>query len=339
VAARRNRSLSAALLFLCASGIFAACSSAPPSPAAPTAPSGPWGVSCLATQGESGNPACKSAAAFECYGTGTTDANAFCTLFGCTKDSECPAAWWCADVNEIPNVTTDTGTLATIGVTRHVCLPRGQCDPCQTDHDCASTLESGQTEQHCASDSQGSLFCAAQCISSSDCALDAVCKPQWTLCSPASGKACIGDEDCPPADGTYQHCDGGKCTPECGSAANCSAGQTCQPIGLCTPRAGVCVGDGAFCSPCRSDDDCPMGYCFTAAYSTERFCTVFDTATTCDDQEVSPPGCPTPPAGANWKGTMCVITQPSQAECYGVVVIGTSSGSPQDAPGCWTENR
>jgi hypothetical protein len=336
--ARGNRSLSAALLFLSSCVIFTACSSSPAAPKV-TAQPGPWGVSCLASGGESGNPACKSTPGFECYGISTTDANAFCTLFGCTEDADCPAEWWCADVNEDPNVTTDTETSQSLGVTRHICLPRGQCDPCKTDHDCASSFASGGTEEHCIADSKGTLFCAEQCTTSANCALDATCSPQYTLCSPASGIACTGDEDCPPARGTYQHCDGGKCTPECASAADCGAGQSCQALGLCTPRAGVCVGNGSFCSPCRSDDDCPYGYCFTAGYSTERFCTVVDTATVCDDQEVSPPGCPAVPAGANWKGTMCALTQPGQAECYGVVTIGAGGGSSQNAPGCWTANR
>lgn len=335
--ARGNGSRSAWLLLsVCA--MFVACSSSPKA-SKMGARSGPWGQPCPATGGESDNPACASGSGFGCYGTGTTDANAFCTLFGCTEDDDCPTGWWCADVNEAPNVTTDTASVKTLGVTRRVCLPRGQCDPCKTDHDCASSLASGNTEEHCIADSQGSFFCAAQCTSAANCALDATCAPKATLCSPASGEACTGDEDCPPANGTYQHCDGGKCTPECGSSADCGSGQTCQAVGLCTPRAGVCKGDGSFCSPCRSDDDCPMGYCFTAAYSTERFCTVFDNASVCDEQETNPPGCPSVPAGANWKGTMCVLTQPGQAECYGVVTIGTTSGMAQNAPGCWTANR
>ena len=335
--ARGNRSLSAALLVLSVCVTIASCSG---STSTPEARSGPWGVSCPASGGESGNPACKGAPGFECYGIDTTDANAFCTLFGCSKDTECPATWWCADVNEDPNVTTDTATVKSLGVTRHICLPRGQCDPCKTDHDCASSLAAGGTEEHCIPDSTGlHPFCAAQCTSDANCALDAACTPHLTLCSPAGGKVCTGDEDCPPADGTYQHCDGGKCTPECGSAADCGMGQSCQAVGVCTPRAGVCVGNGGFCSPCKSDDDCPMGYCFTAAYSTERFCTVFDNAAVCDDQESNPPGCPPIAARDNWKATMCVLTQPGQAECYGVVTIGTSSGSPQNAPGCWTANR
>ncbi len=337
--ARATGSPSATLtaLFL-ALGALVACSTTPASTAV-TAPAGPWGVPCSATQGESGNPVCKSGAGFSCYGISTTDANAFCTRFGCTVDMDCPAAWWCADVNLVPNVTTDTQTSQSIGHTRRVCLPRGQCAPCKTDHDCASSLMSGGTQQHCVPDSQGSLFCAGQCSSGANCELDALCAPQWTLCSPAAGQVCTGDEDCPPADGTYQHCDGGHCTPECARASDCASSQSCQAVGLCTPRAGVCKGDGSFCSPCRSDDDCPEGYCFSAAYSTERFCTVFDTATACDDQELNPPGCPVPPPGANWKGSMCVLTQPGQAECYGVVVIGQSTGSPQNAPGCWTQNR
>jgi hypothetical protein len=350
---REKRNTSGFLPLLCLIAIASGCSSAsskPSGPAKVTAEPGPWGVSCLPSKGEENNPACvvtpdagtadAGASRFACYGISTTDANAFCTLFGCTTDDECPHAWWCADVNVAPNVTTDTGTAQTLGTTRRVCLPRGQCDPCETDDDCASTLMAGGTQQHCTADAQGNKYCAAQCESTSECQLDAVCSPPiFTVCSPAAGMACAGDEDCPPANGTYQHCSGGKCTPECGSNADCATGQSCQAVGLCTPRAGACVGDGTFCAPCRSDDDCYTGYCFSAAYSTERFCSALASAGACDTQALDPAICPQPQSGQNWKGSMCVETQPGQIECYGVVTIGASTSEPQNAPGCWTANR
>jgi hypothetical protein len=36
---------------------------------------------------------------------------------------------------------------------------------------------------------------------------------------------------------------------------------------------------------------------------------------------------------------MCVDTQPGQAECFGVVTLGTSDGVPVYTSGCWTVNR
>jgi hypothetical protein len=42
------------------------------------------------------------------------------------------------------------------------------------------------------------------------------------------------------------------CTPECSSDGDCAAGQRCKALSVCVPRAGACVGDGSFCSPCRT---------------------------------------------------------------------------------------
>ena len=206
------------------------------------------------------------------------------------------------------------------------------------DHDCA--LASDGTQQHCVQDSQGNGLCAPQCSSAANCALDATCTPAWTLCSPAQGAACRSDDDCPPADGTYQHCNGGMCTPECGRDTDCTGtGQTCRPLSLCQPRAGVCLGDGSFCSPCRADSDCKNGYCLDADYSTERFCSQAATGTCTAGAS---PGCPTLPSDANYKGVACTTMASAFSpanQCVGTVVFGTAAGSPLDVAGCWTINR
>src|SRR4029077_14284264 len=110
-----------------------------------------------------------------------------------------------------------------------------------------------------------------------------------TVCPPSNGtpqhcsaagacvtQECTSDDDCPPTETTFQHCNGGACTPECSGDSDCNAAvgdESCvAPLRVCVPRAGACVGDGGFCSPCRSDGDCTNGFCLSAAYSTERFC-------------------------------------------------------------------
>jgi hypothetical protein len=301
-----------------------------------------WHVTCRPQDGEQDNPACDTAKGFGCYGTSPTDASSFCTRFQCATDADCLAGWWCATVNEAPNVTTATATL---GQVRSVCLPRTYCSPCASDADCNPTPDG--TPQQCVGDAQGNPFCATVCEKNVDCPFDATCLVQATICAPAQGQACRVDADCPPAGGVYQHCDGGHCTPECagdgdcasgsGDAAAAAAAQHCVTRGLCAPRAGTCKGDGGFCSPCRSDADCTTGYCVYAGNSTERFCSAKATGGTCNPNLTNPPGCPPRKASDNWIGTACTSSPPDQ--CIGLVTFGTSAGSPQPVPGCWTANR
>jgi hypothetical protein len=100
-----------------------------------------------------------------------------------------------------------------------------------------------------------------------------------SYCSP-----CAGDIDCPVVDGQQSLCttdDVGDsyCTTRCTSTANCRLDAACNGVApdgskVCRPRAGVCKGDGSLCSPCRSDVDCPKGFCIKAGYSPETFCSV-----------------------------------------------------------------
>ena len=293
-----------------------------------------WHTSCSPRDGEADNPACDKAHGFACYAQSPTDANAFCTVIGCKKDGDCPGGWWCATVNQAPNALT---AKASLGSTRTVCLPRAYCAPCQSDGDCVAAPDS--TPQRCVQNDQGDHFCTPECSGDDTCPLDATCLVQLTICSPATGSACKSDGDCPPAKGTYQHCDGGHCTPECAAATDCDPGQRCTKRGLCAPRAGVCKGDGSFCSPCRSDDDCATGLCATGApYSTESFCTAKATVPSCSTASPNPAGCPAHRAGDNWKVTQCTQIPPNQ--CVAEVQFGfDNAGAPIYVPGCWTVNR
>jgi hypothetical protein len=308
---------------------------------------GEWGAQCAASKGEGANPDCNWAMNFACYAQSPTDANAFCTQFACATDDECPGGWWCSTQNVGPNATS---TAATYGKTRNICLPRSYCAPCKKDLDCYAPA--GSTPVHCVPDVNGATFCAPQCASTANCAFDATCTAPWKVCTPAAagGQACTTDDQCPPSGSAYQHCVGGACTPECSSVAGCAAGQTCVAnTTVCVPRAGVCVGDGSFCSPCRSDDDCVgktsalstprlPGYCLSSEpYSTEHFCSAPATISDCDAQAPDPTGCPSPQPGQNWRVTACTDVPPDQ--CIGVVSFGTASGTPVGIPGCWTVNR
>jgi hypothetical protein len=318
---------------------------------------GQWGVPCQPNHGEGANPGCDWAQGFACYAQSPTDGNAFCTQFACSGDGDCPGGWWCSTQNVGPNATS---SVQTIGKTRSICLPRGYCAPCKKDLDCYSAP--GSQPQHCVPDSKGAGFCSTTCAGDSNCDFDSTCKAPWAVCTPAAGQPCQSDDDCPPAKGTFQHCvapqankapdAGGSCTPECGGAADCNAGQTCMPtFQVCLPRAGVCVGDGTFCSPCRSDLDCTpattgagagqgSGVCFSSApYSQERFCGGPSTVNDCDASASDPPGCPTPSGSDNWKHVGCTQTPGAGVQCFGIVTFGTASGNPVGIPGCWTVNR
>jgi len=328
--------------------------------------SGQWGAVCVPTGGIANNPDCDVTNGFACYGTSPTDANSFCTLYGCTVDTDCAGGWWCATVNDAPNLETDKPSY---GATRPVCLPRAYCAPCKLDHDCPAAADG--TQQHCGADSQGNGYCTSQCATDANCPLDATCQNWQSLCTPAQGASCLSDDDCPAAAGVVQHCDGAHCTPECGGDSDCigvatsspsdagdaqastdsasDAGDAqasaspagsakCQWRGLCTPRAGVCVGSGGFCSPCRSDADCTDGYCISGApYSTERFCSTKSTRIPCDTTDPNPAGCPAHKTTDHWVANGCVTTPANQ--CEGFVVLGSSTGSAEELPGCWTANR
>ncbi len=332
----------------------------------PQQTTGQWGATCVPTGGEANNPGCDGADSFWCYGTSPTDASAFCTVFGCGADSDCPGDWWCATVNKAPNATTSTTSY---GATRTVCLPRAYCAPCKLDHDCPAAA--GGTQQHCALDTQGNGYCTTECATDANCALDATCQNWQSLCTPAQGASCQSDEDCPTAAGVVQHCDGARCTPECGGDGDCVAAALsvgtdaadagaadaggakdagggmasaplmngkCQWRGLCNPRAGVCVGNGGFCSPCRSDMDCTNGYCISGMpYSTERFCSAKSTRVPCDTMDANPVGCPAYVKSDHWTVNACVTTPANQ--CEGFVVLGSTTGQAQELPGCWTANR
>jgi hypothetical protein len=313
----------------------------------------PFGVPCPPTGGEIGNTACDTADGFACYGVSPGDASAFCTLYGCTQDTDCPGGWWCATVDQTPNVVTD---VRTFGPTKTACLPRSYCSTCTMDHDCPATTSG--TQQHCMQDKNGSGYCAPQCATDAACALDAHCTTTYDVCTPAQAGACKSDDDCPPANSTYQHCYNGACTPECGSAADCNSGQKCTAFSVCEPRAGLCVGDGGFCSPCHADSDCTKGgYCVYAAYSTERYCSVPVAKGICGTTPQigavynapligqcpgAPKGSPSAALGANNVGCTITTAVAPASECVAFTEFWNGDPAQPQAvsvPGCWTANR
>jgi hypothetical protein len=311
---------------------------------------GQWGTPCLPGGGEGANSACDTADGFICFGHLPTDANSYCTTQGCGADSDCPGGWWCANVDNAPNVQTSKRSF---GTTRTVCVPRDYCAPCAMDHDCPAS--STGTPQHCIPDQSGNGYCTPQCGSNADCALDATCQSQWAVCQPAEGTACKTDDDCPASNGTYQHCLAGLCTPECATAGDCNGDQKCSGWATCSPRAGTCLGDGGFCSPCRNDGDCSQGgVCVYADYSTERYCSVPMLTGTCPTSTtagvtINQPAagqCPAAPAGSpasvknkGFIGCTIVTSVAPANECVALTSISDGNGGEAPVLGCWTVDR
>jgi hypothetical protein len=253
----------------------------------------PWGDACDPTKGLDQNPDCDSADYFWCYGVSPTDGNAFCTQFQCSDDADCPGGWWCATVNDTPNVTTskrpDWGTTTT------VCLPRAYntkpgsyCAPCKSDVDCP---KNGDAAQHCVSaDGSGGAetVCSTECQNDGNCPFDQKCVDTG-----------IGVSTCVPRAGTCKG-DGSLCSP-CHSDKECQAG------------AG--------------------GYCVNADYSTEHFCTAptptctYSSTTGFSDScpkladlpaSVAPPNTTTDGIGCSYQSSMGIPLK----QCYGGNVFG-----------------
>ena len=218
--------------------------------------------------------------------------------------------------------------------------PWAACDQrgCTTDADC---------QKYAAKEACFGGVCQASCSRDADCPASNGAPQQCyqRACFPQS---CSTDDDCPPTSGTFQHCNHGTCTAECGSDSDCNPAvgdQTCvRPLKVCVPRAGVCVGDGSFCSPCRADANCTNGYCIQGDYSTERFCSqTMKAGTSCSSTGPPLGSCPMRANNANYKGVACTSSASDTApanQCLGVVTFGQSStGGPSFVAGCWTVNR
>jgi hypothetical protein len=240
-------------------------------------------------------------------------------------------------------------------------VPRQYCAPCTLDHDCPRNADG--EPQYCVGDTQGAGYCTTRCASATNCKADALCTVHWKLCLPnAHGASCERDEDCPPnAQNVAQHCDfgmsadggtagtAGQCAPECGSDSDCGPDPVQRCVAsrsrYCTPRAGLCKGDGSYCSPCRSDADCKNGNCIQAPYSAELFCSQAAHGS-CPASGAPLPGtCPSRPAGSSGKAYACLpaadpLFGPAN-QCIELVTMGIDSatGMPVYNPGCWTPDR
>ncbi|MEO6420819.1 MAG: hypothetical protein ABIP39_15510, partial [Polyangiaceae bacterium] len=133
--------------------------------------------------------------------------------------------------------------------------------------------------------------------------------------------------------------DGNKvCTSECMNDGNCNPDAKCGDGSVCVPRAGTCKGDGSLCAPCRSDVDCPMGYCIRDNYSHEQYCSITSgKPCSVDVNKKLIADCPAAPpetTGVSCETTKGDITIPKD-QCFGLIKDSTGGTTT----GCWAVNK
>lgn len=287
----------------------------------------------------------------------------------CSQPSDCPANFHCAPTPGSASKGYCVADRVTYGVAESGARPWGRsCLPgaglenpeCDLDHGFLC---------HAERPSDANAYCTQfDCQSDDDCGGGFYCEhinnaPNWETTSRSFGidrtltaclkrtycTPCEGDVECEPIDGLKAVCvagtDGKKfCTKPCDSAAACRADATCEPAPeaggatVCKPRAGMCRGDGSFCSPCFSDFDCPDGICFTAPYSNEKACTV-TSQTPC--AQGRPSSCPREVPGSPVLGVACATQNTPEFikdSCVPFVAfLQDTDGSPLESYGCWAQ--
>jgi hypothetical protein len=205
------------------------------------------------------------------------------------------------------------------------------------------------------SPSDGDAYCSRACGTTADCGAGLFCgdineTPSADaakregfgsvirVCQKrAYGAPCFADIDCPSAHSCAADNNGRRfCTIACEKDANCAVDAFCAPVNgknICFPNAGVILGDGKFCSPCRADSDCKAGGGVCASdvsYTTERFCTV-PSPSLCKSNG----DCPKAPEGV--AGSGCATKESDEfpaGACLGTFKLGDNA-----LPGCWTAPR
>ncbi|HEX8789436.1 MAG TPA: hypothetical protein VF765_00690 [Polyangiaceae bacterium] len=214
------------------------------------------------------------------------------------------------------------------------CKQFKQCEDktCTKDADCG-TYATGMGKAACVAGA-----CRVTCESNADCAKaggsatgSEVCDAASKTCRPSS---CAGGTD------------GGTCIETCSANADCGFARTCTSLSACLPRAGECLGKGAFCDPCRSDADCASGaFCLNADYSTERYCSAPVMGTTCPTMGALPAGaCPSSPMGSASaaSGVSCTSSASNFApanQCIPLDNLGGPCNASNPAnciSGCWS---
>ncbi len=233
-----------------------------------------WGAPCNASGGLDANPSCDTSQQFQCFGESPSDANAYCTRYNCSDDSDCAGGFWCATVDKHPDVTT---LARTFNETIKVCKKRDFCSPCTRDLDCSPQVDGRPSK--CVKDAKGQGLCSRACDTDQACIRPDV-KCDQNACVPRAGQ-CKGDGSlCSPCQSDADCKNGGLClTAEYSTERYCgfksptacsSAGNSCPKENVANARVGCYTGG-------ELKDQCTGFYrvgdqLFPGCFSAERAC-------------------------------------------------------------------
>jgi len=203
----------------------------------------------------------------DCSTQGDTCVEGYCS-HQCDSFDDCPEAFTCgltekSDLFCVPN--------------RHDSAQGTGCaiEECPDGYECFERAEGDQE-----------AFCTAECSSDRDCPPDMACRDyngskscfprKW--CEPCSiDDQCAGGYDrCLESAGGQGYCSI-RCNPQ--DEGTCPADSVCTEQAdseyYCEPAGGECVGDGDYCSLCRSDGDCTGdgSRCYYSIRLQNKFCT------------------------------------------------------------------
>ncbi len=278
----------------------------------------------------------------------------------CNSNSECPSAYHCEKDGTV-NYCVSGAPTTTGGEWGVACNPSHGGKDKNTDCNQAFDFKCYGT-----SPTDGNSICTRyDCTSDSDCSSTFYCGSARTSPNADSTevkyretvKLCLPRDFCAPCNADTDCRGGQRCIAGTDSvkfcASSCTDNNTCEKwadcadnatagVKLCTPRAGVCKGDGNLCSPCRSDADCTTGICATNDIATtEKFCTATSKVEckkeTTDAGSKLVADCPTAPAGASAAGVGCAYSRSSDLplnECYGYYKFGADTNDY--GYGCWS---
>ncbi len=222
-----------------------------------------------------------------CLSSGVGDANAYCSVYDCTSDANCPGGYACKTVRD-PHPICGAPASKLPGLCGIACTASASC---VTAYGPGSTCTGGYCQAACVTAGADPTTTYQQgpfCTERNACKLRAACDP------------CVDDLDCSasPSMRCVSIGAGKYCASNCATDTDCASGFQCT-AGACVPRAGSCTGTKGFCQPCHRDEECATGtYCGRPSSSSlERTCIAPRGTLSC----MVDADCPTSPSGLHGK--------------------------------------